>query len=140
MLRMIGSFVMIVLGLAGPVLIVAALAGPVYQYFVVLGRVATTLRQITPATVAVRNYLGVQGRPPDSLDEAGFETNRRLDGIRQLTFDAATGVITVTFDFAPVDGKTVLIIPDQIRNAGIIWSCRAGTLERRWVPWRCPPG
>jgi uncharacterized RDD family membrane protein YckC len=130
---------MVVLGLAVPVLIGAALYGPAYQYFVVLGKVSAALRQVTPATVAIRDYLTTQGRPPDSLEEAGFETNRRLAGVRQLTFDAATGVITVTFDFAPVDGKTILIIPDQIRNAGIKWSCRAGTLPSRWVPWQCPP-
>ncbi len=131
---------MLVLGLAAPVLIGAALAAPAYQYFVVLGKVSAALRQVTPATVAIRNYLATQGRPPDSLEEAGFETSRRLAGVRQVAFDAATGVITVTFDFAPVDGKTILIIPDQIRNAGIIWSCRAGTLPSRWVPWWCPPG
>jgi uncharacterized RDD family membrane protein YckC len=131
---------MLVLSLVLPAGIIVAVAVPAYQQYVVRAKVSTALRQVTPATVAIQRYLAAQGRSPASLDEAGFDTRRGLAGVRRLAFDAASGVITVTFDFAPVDGSTVLIVPDQIENDAISWSCQPGTLPARWLPRQCPPG
>ena len=130
---------MLVLSIAVPVVIIVAVALPAYQEYLVQAKVSAALRQVTPATVAIQRYLRAQRRPPDSLAEAGFDTRRGLAGVRRLGFDAATGVITVTLDFAPVDGSTVLIVPDQIENDAITWSCQAGTLPARWLPRQCPP-
>jgi len=130
---------MLVLSLVLPAAVVAAVAVPAYREYVVRTKVSAALRQVTPATVAIQRYLAAQGRSPASLAEAGFDTRRGLAGIRRLAYDPASGVITVTFDFAPADGSTVLIVPDQIQNGAISWSCQAATLPRGWLPRRCPP-
>jgi uncharacterized RDD family membrane protein YckC len=131
---------MLVLSLVLPAGIIVAVAVPAYQQYVVRAKVSTALRQVTPATVAIERFLATQGHSPASLTDAGFDTRRGLAGIRRIAYDAASGVITVTLDFAPVDGSTVLIVPDQIENDAITWSCQPGTLPARWVPRPCPPG
>ncbi len=129
----------VVLGLVLPVVIGAAVVAPAYQQYVVRAKVDAALRQVTPATVAIQQFLAAQGHAPASLAEAGFDVRRGLAGVRRVDYDAASGVITVMLDFEPARGRTVLFIANQIENDAITWRCQAGTLPPGWLPRQCPP-
>ena len=130
----------IVISLVVPILGGAAVALPAYRDYTMRVKVSEALRQVMPATVAVQRYLTRTGQVPASLSEAGFDTRRALAGVGRLAFDSSTGVITVTFAFEPVEDSTMLIVPTQIVDGAIVWSCQAGTLPPRLLPRQCPPG
>jgi hypothetical protein len=95
---------------------------------------------VTPATVAVQQYLSQTGRVPESLEETGFDPRQPRPGVAAIEYAPGSGVLTVTLDVEPVPGTTVQIVPAQIDNGRITWDCRPGSLQPDLLPRPCPPG
>ncbi len=131
---------MIALGLLGPILVVAAVALPAYQTSAVRARVAVAIEEVKPALVAVQNYMNRTGEAPRSLEETGFDPRRPLPGIRRVDFDPGTGIVNVTLDFTPVEGRTVQIVPVGMGTGTIAWGCFPGTLPPSYLPRHCGSG
>jgi uncharacterized RDD family membrane protein YckC len=134
---------MIVLGLIVPVAVIGlggAVVLPAYQTYAVRQKVAAVLSQVTPATVAVQEYLSRAGQVPGSLEETGFDARQPLSGISAIQYTPGSGVIAVTLGVEPVVGKTVQVVPARIDNNRIFWACRPGTLQPDLIPEDCPPG
>jgi uncharacterized RDD family membrane protein YckC len=129
----IGINVLLVAGLG----ILGAIAIPAYQDYTIRARVAGILEEVRPATDAVADYIHSYGHRPQSLAEAGFPADQPIVGVRNLVYEPNGGLITVTLGFAPVAGKTLLIVPQQLNNRRIEWRCRAGTLNARYLPRSC---
>jgi uncharacterized RDD family membrane protein YckC/Tfp pilus assembly major pilin PilA len=130
---------MIVLGLVLPGIAVLAVVVPGYQQYAARQKVSDALRQVKPATLAIQRHLAATGRMPESLAEAGFDTSRRLPGVRHLSLDPDSGAITVTLAGEPAEGRTVLVLPVEVRSDAIVWGCQPGTLPPTWLPAECPP-
>lgn len=117
--------------------IIAAIAIPAYQDNTARARVHQSLAAVSPARVAVQEFWAREGRFPDSLEEAGFkvDTDRRL--LQNAKIDPANGAITVTFAFAPLEGKTLLLVPEKDASGNLAWACRAGSVSERYLPVAC---
>lgn len=117
--------------------ILAAIAIPAYQDYTVRARVAQSLAAVAPARVAVQAYWAQEGRFPGSLEEAGFKGDAGSRLVQGATLDPASGAITVTFAFAPLEGKTVLLVPEKDARGALTWACRAGTAKKPYLPASC---
>lgn len=117
--------------------ILAAIALPAYRDYTVRARVAQSLATVAPARVAVQEYWAKEGRFPGSLEEAGFKGDAGGHLVPGAKVDPASGAITVTFPFAPLEGKTLLFVPEKDASGGLKWTCRAGTAKKSYLPASC---
>ena len=117
--------------------ILAAIVIPAYQDYTVRARVNESLVTVSPARGAVQAFWAREGRFPGALEEVGFKADpgRRL--LQGAKIDPTNGVITVTLGFAPLAGETLLLVPGKDASGDLAWTCRAGTVKRRYLPTVC---
>ena len=108
-----------------------------YEYYTVRARVTQSLAALAPARAAVQEYWAKEGRFPGSLEEAGFKGEGTAGLEAGAKADPATGAITVTFAFAPLEGKTLLLVPEKDARGGLTWACWAGTVKKPYLPASC---
>ena len=126
----VGVFMMIaVIG------ILAAIAIPAYQDFQGRAKVVTAIAAAEAAATAVGGHVEKNQVLPGSVAEAGY-ADPLPPAVRSITIDAKTGVLTVTLQSPPVEGRTFVLVPSI--NAGkVIWRCAPGDLHPRYLPSRC---
>lgn len=131
--------VAVVLALLVPgVGILAAISIPAYSDYTVRARVSEALLSASAARTAVTEFWITHDRFPRSLEEAGVTGDGGSRYVQSITIDSATGVITVTLALAPLEGKTLLLVPEKQPAAGALtWTCRAGSAPQRHLPRSC---
>jgi len=117
--------------------ILAGIGIAAYQDYAVRARVAQSLAAVAPARVAVQAYWAQEGRFPGSLEEAGFKGDASGRLVQDASIDPASGAITVTFAFAPLEGQTLLLVPEKDARGGLTWACRPGTAKKSYLPASC---
>lgn len=128
----------IVLGLLIPVGgIVAAVSIPAYQDYTVRAKVAEAILATAPARTAVHAYITERNAVPRTLDEAGVAVPP-TQTVQSVAISPRDATLTITLAFSPVAGKTILFVPQRAgANDAITWTCRAGTVPRKYLPTAC---
>lgn len=116
--------------------ILAAIAIPAYSDYTVRAKISEALITGAAARTAVAEHVAARGELPRSLDDAGyrFQPNPSVSGI---ALDPRTGALTVTVAFKPVEGKTIQLVPSRGEGNTLTWSCRPGTIPRKYLPAAC---
>lgn len=129
--------VAVVLGLLIPGAgILAAIAIPAYSDYTVRAKISDALNTGAAARTAVAEHVAARGELPRSLDDAGyrFQPNPSVSGI---ALDPRTGALILTVAFKPVEGKTIQLVPSRGEGNTLTWSCRPGTIPRKYLPAAC---
>lgn len=129
--------VAIFFGLLLPTLgIVAAVSIPAYNDYTVRAKVADAMLTASPARDAVQSYFTERNAYPKTLEEAGVNIppTSRLQGV---TINPRNAALTVTLAFSPLAGKTILFIPRRDASGTLTWTCRRGTVPRKYLPASC---
>ena len=116
--------------------ILAAVAIPAYQDYTVRARMAGALTAAGGARTAVNEYIRTNDRVPRSLRDAGY-AEAPGSGVRRIALDPKDGKLTVEFDFKPVDGKAISLVPGRNQAGEVVWSCSPGTVPRKYLPASC---
>jgi Tfp pilus assembly protein PilE len=116
--------------------ILAAIAIPAYQDYVVRAKVATAIIAAEAAAQAVGGHVEKNQVVPRNMAEAGH-ADPLPAAVRSITIDAKTGVLTVTLQSPPVEGRAFILVPSFDAGGKIIWRCAPGDLQPRYLPSRC---
>ncbi len=116
--------------------ILAAIAIPAYQDFQVRAKVVTAIAAADAAATAVRGHVEKNQVVPRNVAEAGYAEPLPAV-VRSITIDAKTGVLTITLQSPPVEGRTFVLVPSFDAGGKIIWRCAPGDLQPRYLPSRC---
>ncbi|MGI9026504.1 MAG: RDD family protein [Burkholderiaceae bacterium] len=132
-----GVIALIVLALLVPIGgIVGAIAIPAYRDYSVRARLAEAATVGNAATRAVNDYYAKHQALPDDLSSAGFSADGRY--VQSVNFDRASRTVTVTVNFAPVDGQRLLYVASSPGDAPrIVWRCTSDDIENRYLPKQC---
>jgi uncharacterized RDD family membrane protein YckC/Tfp pilus assembly major pilin PilA len=126
----------VIAGLIAPIGIMAAIALPAYQDYTVRAKVSQALISASPARTAVNAYIIEHDTIPRTLAEAGVQFPP-TQHVQSVAIDPRNATLTVTLAFSPLDGKTILLVPQRAKDRGIAWSCRPGTVPRKYLPASC---
>ncbi len=135
---------MIVVSILGILLTVAI---PAYQDYTVRAKVSEGLNLATLAKVAVTESFQSAGTWPESNTAAGLATSASITGNNVKSVEVGnTGIITITYKGAPIDDKTVELVPASATGS-IIWACREVTgldsnsvvigVDGKYLPQNC---
>ncbi len=132
--------VAIFLGVLVPTLgIVAAVSIPAYQDYTVRAKVSQALIAASPARTAVETYIAERNAVPKTLGEAGVELPPTPQ-VQSITINPRDGTLTVTLAFAPLAGRTILLVPQRAEGNAMTWKCQSGTVSRKYLPASCRNG
>ena len=123
---------MIVVAIIG---ILAAVALPAYQDYTVRAKAAELPIMVSPAKLAVSEYVMTNASFPANITEAGFTaaTSRMVSAMSY----ANTGVITVTGNTTNL-GETIImrLVPETNASGSINWDC-IGNQGTQYLPSDC---
>ncbi|MGQ9831566.1 MAG: pilin [Thermochromatium sp.] len=117
--------------------ILAAIALPTYQDYAKRAHVSEGLNLAASAKTAVSEFYASEGHFPASNTSAGLPKATSIKGnaVRSVGVGSG-GLITITYTTKVESGKTLQLSPTTTAG-GIAWTCKAGTLESRYIPSSC---
>lgn len=116
--------------------VLAAVALPAYQDYTVKARIAQALLYGDGAAEAVARHYAAHQQVPASLQAADFNAPLPA-GVQAITVNPNNGFVSVTLDFAPLAGKSLLLVPSKGRDQQISWACTSTEVAARYLPPRC---
>jgi uncharacterized RDD family membrane protein YckC/Tfp pilus assembly major pilin PilA len=119
-----------------PVGILAAIALPAYQDYTVRARMATAMLVGQQATQAVETFYARNNTLPRDLKEAGMADPASRE-VRQVNVNPGNGAVQVVLAMAPLDGKSILFVPQRDSSNRVIWTCRSDDVQPRYLPPSC---
>ncbi|MDP2177653.1 pilin [Methylicorpusculum sp.] len=130
---------MIVVAIIG---ILAAVAIPAYQDYIARSQMTEALSLAGGPKTAIAEFWGTNGTFPADNAAAGVAEPDEIAGKYVASVEVANGLITATMQTvgvsAGIQGATLLISPS--RGAGSIrWTCKAGTVNAKYIPSSCKP-
>jgi uncharacterized RDD family membrane protein YckC/Tfp pilus assembly protein PilE len=128
--------IIIVAAMVLPVGILAAIALPAYQDFTVRARMATAVLVGQQATQAVETFYARNNTLPRDLKEAGMADPGSRE-VRQVNVNPGNGTVQVMLAMSPLEGKSVLFVPQRDESNRVIWICRSDDVPPRYLPPRC---
>lgn len=102
--------------------ILAAIAIPAYQDYTVRAKVSMAIADSSEAKAAVTNFIVEHQQIPATLEQAGSKS-APSDKVKEIALNSQTGAITVTMNFPPLVGKTLIFNPALDQEKNIVWSC-----------------
>ena len=133
---------MIVVAIIG---ILAAVALPAYQDYTVRAKVSEVILAASSAKTAVAESAQVNSQMPLSTGASALVVDTQASKwVSQVVYsftDASTGVITVTTSANDnkINGVTVTMTGVLQGNGQVVWTCRAGTIDVKYLPASCKP-
>lgn len=128
--------VIILAAMVLPVGILAAIALPAYQDYTVRARVATAVLVGNQATQAVETFYARNNTLPRDLKEAGMADPASRE-VRQVNVNPGNGTVQVVLAMSPLEGKSILFVPQRDESNRVIWICRSDAVQPRYLPPRC---
>ncbi len=128
---------MIVVAIIG---ILAAVAIPAYQDYIARSQVSEALSLSGGPKAAIAEYWGVEGSYPADNATAGVAAAASISGNYVSSVTIASGLITAkmlpTGVAQAIQGATIVISP-RTTAGSIIWTCKAGTIDAKYIPSSC---
>ncbi len=128
--------IMIVVAIIG---ILAMIAIPAYSDFTVRSKVSEGLSLASGAKTSVMEYYMTQGKWPVNNTVAGLPHAEKIQGDFVRSVSIQDNQVVVTFgDGAGLDltGKALVMAADD-KEGSIVWSCKAGDIENKYLPPNC---
>lgn len=116
--------------------ILAAIAIPAYQDYTVRAKVSMAIADSSEAKAAVTNFVIENQRIPATLEQAGSKS-APFDKVKEIALNSQTGAITVTMNFPPLVGKTLIFNPALDQEKNIVWSCASNDIPAKYLPAGC---
>jgi Tfp pilus assembly protein PilE len=116
--------------------IMAAVAIPAYQDYTTRSRLDQAATVGTNAAESVANYYYEHHQGPSSLAQAGFVA-QLPPYIKEIGVDSQSIVVTITMAAAPIEGKSLQLVPSLDANNKIIWKCQSLEIQDRLLPRQC---
>lgn len=131
---------MIVIAIIG---ILAAIALPAYQDYTKRARAGEGLALAGGAKTSVAEYYSSNNAWPANNTSAGLANATDINGNSVASVEVgkngaanAPGVIQVTYKNNVTSGSTIVLSP-VATSGGIIWDCKAGSLDKKFRPSEC---
>lgn len=119
-----------------PVGILAAIAIPAYQDYTVRAKVGMVIADSSEAKTAVTNFIVEHQQIPATLEQAGSKS-APSDKVKEIALNSQTGAITITMNFPPLVGKTLIFNPALDQEKNIVWSCASNDIPAKYLPAGC---
>lgn len=117
--------------------ILAAIALPAYQDYLARARLTEAMGVVgAPAKVSVAEYYEEHRQFPNSLEQAGLPKSLP-PSVKAISIDSENGTVTITMATAPVEGKSLLLVPSVDANNQMTWQCRSQDIPDRYLPRQC---
>lgn len=131
------AIVLVILAaMALPVAIMVAIALPAYQDYTVRVRVVQVVQVGQQATQAVEAFYTRNNTLPRDLREAGMPDPVSRD-IRQVKVNPGNGAVEVVLAASPLEGKSILFVPQRNDSNRVVWTCRSDDVPQRYLPRHC---
>jgi type IV pilus assembly protein PilA len=130
---------MIVVAIIG---ILAAVALPAYQDYTVRAKVSEVILAASSAKTAVAESAQVNSGMPNTASlVVDSQASKWVSQVRYTQTDASNGVITVTTSAndSKINGVTVVMNGALQGNGQVVWTCRPGTMDVKYLPASCKP-
>ncbi len=130
---------MIVVAIIG---ILAAVALPAYQDYTVRAKVSEVVLAAASAKTAVAESAQVNSTMPLSASlVVDTQASKWVSSVTYTYDTASTGHITVFTSAADtkINGVTVLMNGELKSNGQVVWECRPGTINVKYLPASCKP-
>jgi len=114
----------------------AAIAIPQFATYRTMAYTSSALAEARNAAEAVETYYEKNQAVPPSLQEIGINETPDIPGIERLELDE-NGVISVTMNVDPVDGKALIYEPRLNDDNEIFWICSSDEIEDHFLPPEC---
>lgn len=128
--------VIILAAMVLPVGILAAVALPAYQDYTVRARIAVAVQAGNQATQAVETFYARNNTLPRDIKEAGMADPGSRE-VRQVNVNPSNGTVQVVLAMSPLEGKSILFVPQRDESNRVIWTCRSDDVQPRYLPPRC---
>jgi type IV pilus assembly protein PilA len=109
---------------------------PAYQDYLARAKISMALSDGNLAAAAVADHFARGGTVPRNLAEAGVAPPLREHGVRSMNIDQ-NGVIRIVLNFAPLEDKTIALVPSLDSNKRVIWKCVGQDIQPRYLPQGC---
>ena len=119
-----------------PLGILAAIALPAYQDYTVRARVVGAVQVGNQATQAVETFYARNNTLPRDLKEAGMADPASRE-VRQVNVNPGNGTVQVVLAISPLEGKSILFVPQRDNSNRVIWTCRSDDVQPRYLPPHC---
>lgn len=109
------------------------------------GMVATGIELAAAAKTAVSESFAGNGKLPADNAAAGLPPDTQIAGKYVEKLTVANGIVTVTYSVTgvggnlPINGKTVVLVPQEFVSGSFTWDCSGGTMPRKYLPAECQP-
>jgi uncharacterized RDD family membrane protein YckC len=130
--------VIILAAMVLPVGILAAIALPAYQDYTVRARIVSAVQVGDQATQAVETFYARNNTLPRDLKEAGMADPGSRE-VRQVNVNPGNGTVEVMLAISPLEGKSILFVPQRDESNRVVWLCRSDDVPPRHLPPRCRP-
>ena len=130
---------MIVVAIIG---ILAAVALPAYQDYTVRAKVSEVILAASSAKTAVAESAQVNATMPLTASlTVDTQASKWVSQVSYANDTASTGHITVITSAADtkINGVTVLMNGELKTNGQVVWECRPGTINPKYLPASCKP-
>ena len=126
-------FILVFIGMIG---ILAAIAIPAYQDYVIRARLTEASSIGNTAAGSVANYIYQHQKIPSNLEDTGFVASLP-PSVKEIGVDSKNGAITITMATAPIEDKSLLLLPSLDTSNKIIWKCMSQDIPERYLPRQC---
>ena len=99
-------------------------------------RIAEVEKTSRPVTQAVEDYAKKRKRYPAHIEEAYVRPTAMKD-IKLLSVDQKSGQVRVQLAFAPVEGKSLVFVPQRNKDRSLTWRCTSQDIDPNLLPDTC---
>ena len=128
---------MIVVAIIG---ILAAIAIPAYQDYTIRAQVSEGLSLVGRPKTAVMEFFSVNSRMPSNNTSAALPVPTSISGQYVGQVQITNGIITIQYGNevnSTINGETLLLSPAPATGSLLVWTCKPGTIDGKYLPTAC---
>jgi TM2 domain-containing membrane protein YozV/Tfp pilus assembly major pilin PilA len=114
--------------------ILAAIALPAYQDYTIRSKLTESHTSASSVMRAVESYASENGQWPANINDVEIDAKIVTEFVDSIAVD--NGAVYVTPSSAVGVEGGIIYVPSE-SETGISWSCKASTLESKYLPQKC---